>query len=56
MIQFDGGGRILADFSDCELSDMAVGKPVKMAFRKRLHDKNRGFHGYFWKAIPQAEA
>ena len=56
MVQFEGGGRILADFSDCELSDMAVGKPVKMAFRKRLHDKERGFHGYFWKAIPVAEA
>lgn len=56
MVQFDGGGRILADFSDCELSDVAVGKPVKMMFRKRLHDKERGFHGYFWKAIPVAEA
>jgi len=56
MIQFEGGGRILADFSDCELSDLKVGKPVKMAFRKRYQDKERGFHGYFWKAIPQAEA
>jgi 3-hydroxy-3-methylglutaryl CoA synthase len=56
MVQFEGGGRILADFSDCELGDVAVGKPVKMAFRKRLHDKERGFHGYFWKAIPRAEA
>jgi len=56
MVQFEGGGRILADFSDCELSEVAVGKPVKMVFRKRLHDKQRGFHGYFWKAIPVAEA
>jgi len=56
MVHFEGGGRILADFSDCELSDVAVGKPVKMVFRKRLHDKERGFHGYFWKAIPVAEA
>ncbi len=56
MVQFEGGGRILADFSDCELGDVKVGKPVKMAFRKRLYDENRGFHGYFWKAIPQAEA
>ncbi|UCD56080.1 MAG: OB-fold domain-containing protein, partial [Candidatus Hydrogenedentota bacterium] len=56
MIQFEGGGRILADFADCELGDMKVGKPVKMVFRKRLYDKERGFHGYFWKAIPQAEA
>jgi 3-hydroxy-3-methylglutaryl CoA synthase len=56
MIQFETGGRILADFSDCELSDLKVGKPVRMAFRKRLYDKDRGFHGYFWKALPQAEA
>ncbi len=56
MIQFDGGGRILASFTDCEMSDVAVGKPVKMAFRKKLHDKERGFHGYFWKAVPVAEA
>jgi len=21
--------------------------------RKRYEDKDRGFHGYFWKAIPQ---
>jgi len=56
LVQFEGGGRILADFSDCELGDVAVGKPVKMAFRKRMYDEQRGFHAYFWKAIPQAEA
>ncbi|RJP71652.1 MAG: hydroxymethylglutaryl-CoA synthase family protein [Candidatus Abyssobacteria bacterium SURF_17] len=56
MVQFETGGRILADFSDCELSDVNVGKKVKMAFRKRYYDKERGFHGYFWKAIPEAEA
>lgn len=56
LIQFETGGRILADFSDCELGDVAVGKPVKMAFRKRMYDEQRGFHSYFWKAIPQAEA
>lgn len=56
LIQFEGGGRILADFSDCELGDVKVGKSVRMAFRKRFYDKERGFHGYFWKAIPQAEA
>lgn len=56
LVQFEGGGRILADFTDCELGDVKVGKFVKMAFRKRYHDKERGFHGYFWKAIPQGEA
>jgi 3-hydroxy-3-methylglutaryl CoA synthase len=55
LVQFDGGGRILADFSDCTLEDVAVGKRVKMAFRKRNYDEKRGFHAYFWKAIPVAE-
>ena len=55
LVQFETGGRILADFSDCELSDVKVGKPVTMAFRKRLYDEKRGFHQYFWKALPVAE-
>ncbi|MBI5251435.1 MAG: SDR family NAD(P)-dependent oxidoreductase [Desulfomonile tiedjei] len=52
MVQFEGGGRFMADFTDCELSDVRVGQPVKLAFRKRYTDKERGFSGYFWKAVP----
>ena len=52
MVQFEGGGRFLADFTDCELADVKVGAPVKLAFRKRYDDKERGFTGYFWKAVP----
>ncbi|MBI4965572.1 MAG: SDR family NAD(P)-dependent oxidoreductase [Desulfomonile tiedjei] len=52
MVQFDGGGRFMADFTDCELSDVRVGQPVKLSFRKRYTDKDRGFTGYFWKAVP----
>jgi uncharacterized OB-fold protein len=53
MIQFEGGGRMLVDFTDCQLEDLKVGQKVKMSFRKRWHDKDRGFHGYYWKAVPQ---
>jgi 3-hydroxy-3-methylglutaryl CoA synthase len=53
MVQFEGGGRIMADFTDCEVAELSVGQPVVMAMRKRYEDKDRGFHGYFWKAIPQ---
>ena len=56
MIQFEKGGRMMADFTDCELHKLKVGQPVKMAFRKKVHDATRGFTGYFWKAIPQAAA
>jgi uncharacterized OB-fold protein len=55
MIQFEGGGRFMADFTDCELNDVKVGLPVKMSFRRRYSDKDRGFTGYFWKAVPQPE-
>jgi 3-hydroxy-3-methylglutaryl CoA synthase len=52
MVQFEGGGRMLVDFTDCEVGDLAVGGPVVMTLRKRYEDRERGFHGYFWKAIP----
>ena len=55
MIQFDGGGRFMADFTDCDLDDVKVGMPVKMSFRKRVTDNERGFTGYFWKAVPQPQ-
>jgi 3-hydroxy-3-methylglutaryl CoA synthase/NAD(P)-dependent dehydrogenase (short-subunit alcohol dehydrogenase family)/putative sterol carrier protein len=53
MVEFDEGGRFMADFTDCEIGDVFVGQPVKMSFRRRYTDKDRGFSGYFWKAIPQ---
>ncbi|MEW6334617.1 MAG: SDR family NAD(P)-dependent oxidoreductase [Thermodesulfobacteriota bacterium] len=56
MVQFDEGGRFMADFTDCELSDCKVGLPVKMVFRRRFTDDERGFSGYFWKAVPQPGA
>ncbi len=56
LVQFDGGGRMLADFTDCTLDDVKVGGPVKMSFRKRWYDKDRGYTGYFWKAVPVAKA
>ncbi len=52
MIQFEGGGRFMADFTDCELEDVRVGLPMRMVFRKRTADKIRGFVNYFWKAAP----
>ena len=55
MVQFEGGGRFLADFTDCELPDVHVGQRVSMSFRKRYSDRERGFTGYFWKAVPIPE-
>ncbi len=55
MVQFEGGGRYMADFTDCELSEVRVGQSVRLAFRKRYTDREKGFTGYFWKAIPIPE-
>ena len=52
MVQFEGGGRFMADFTDCEMGELKVGMPVKMVFRQHYVDKERGYTGYFWKAVP----
>jgi NAD(P)-dependent dehydrogenase (short-subunit alcohol dehydrogenase family)/uncharacterized OB-fold protein/putative sterol carrier protein len=51
MVQFQGGGRLIADFTDCELDDLKVGLPVRMAFKRKGVDPERGFVNYFWKAV-----
>jgi 3-hydroxy-3-methylglutaryl CoA synthase len=57
IVQFDEGGRMLLDFTDCEQQDVKVGQPVRLSFRQRYFDKDRGYQGYFWKAVPvKAEA
>jgi len=55
MVQFEGGGRLMMDFTDSELNDIKIGMPVKMSFRRRVVDTVRGFSQYFWKAVPQTD-
>jgi NAD(P)-dependent dehydrogenase (short-subunit alcohol dehydrogenase family)/uncharacterized OB-fold protein len=52
MVQFEGGGRLVADFTDCELDDIRVGLPMQMEFKRKGVDSERGFANYFWKAVP----
>ena len=53
LVQFEGGGRALYDFTDCALADVKVGQQVKMSFRIKYYDNVRDFHGYYWKAVSQ---
>ncbi|MCK6513421.1 OB-fold domain-containing protein, partial [Myxococcota bacterium] len=53
MIEFERGGRLMMDFTDCAIEDISVGQPVEMVFRRKYYDEGRGFVGYFWKAIPK---
>jgi uncharacterized OB-fold protein len=54
MIQFEEGGRWMMDFTDVDEADLAVGRPMKMMFRIKDIDPQRGFRRYFWKAAPAA--
>jgi len=51
-VEFDGGGRLLCDFTDVDPEAVVVGAPVRMMFRIKAVDERRGFIKYFWKAAP----
>jgi uncharacterized OB-fold protein len=52
MIEFDEGGRMMAEIADADPEDITVGAPLKMMFRIKGVDTARGFTKYFWKAVP----
>lgn len=51
-VDFEGGGRTLIDFTDCDPNALRVDMPVEMSFRIRFTDENRSSVNYGWKAIP----
>lgn len=54
MVQFEGGGRFLANFTDVDVGQVEVGQAMRMMFRIKDFDDMRGFRRYFWKAAPAA--
>lgn len=55
-IDFEGGGRILMDFTDLDVGEVASGTAMEMVFRIKDNDERRGFTRYFWKATPTRAA
>ncbi len=51
MIDFENGGRLMADFTDVEVGEIEVGMAVEMRFRIKSMDHPRGLPRYFWKAV-----
>ena len=56
MVQFEGGGRLMTDFTDVDTAEVSVGMPMRMVFRIKDYDSQRGFTRYFWKATPAGAA
>ncbi len=53
MVQFEGGGRLMNDFTDIDPDEeLDVGLEMRMMFRVKDYDNARGFRRYFWKATP----
>ena len=50
--QFDVGARLLMEFADVRPETFDVGTPLRMRFRIKEHDGERGYNRYFWKAAP----
>lgn len=55
-IDFEGGGRILMEFTDVAPGDVETGDAMEMVFRVKDRDQTRHFTRYFWKASPVREA
>lgn len=56
MVQFAEGGRMMMDFTDVDVGSVEVGMPMRMVFRIKDIDGQRGFTRYFWKAAPVTAA
>jgi len=51
-VDFEEGGRFVFEITDCEVEEVRIGMPLRMSLRRKYEDRQRGFVGYFWKAIP----
>ena len=56
MVEFEGGGRMMAEFADADADDIEVGREMRMMFRIKAIDQQRDFKRYFWKATPVGPA
>ena len=52
IVNFEGGGRLMVDFTDVDPDAIDVNMPIRMVFRIKDLDEQRGFVRYFWKASP----
>lgn len=51
VVDFDGGGRLEVEMTDCAPDAVSVGQRVRMTFRRR--HSSGGIHNYAWKAMPE---
>lgn len=55
-VQFKNGARVLMEMVDVGPAGVGVGAPLRMVFRIKEKDRQRGYNRYFWKATPISAA
>jgi len=50
VVNFEGGGRMVCTMTDRDISEIKVGMPLEMSFRKLYYVG--GVHNYYWKCVP----
>lgn len=51
LVDLNGGGRLLMEFSDPAAAEITPGTPVEFALRIKDMDPTTGYRRYFWKAV-----
>lgn len=54
VVDFEGGGRMMCEVTDCDPQKVHIGMELEMTFR-RLYQAG-GIHNYFWKAKPKHQS
>lgn len=52
LVQFENGARVAMEHCDIQGPAPEVGNALRMRFRIKAIDRQRGFRSYFWKAAP----
>jgi uncharacterized OB-fold protein len=55
LVDFDGGGRLMMDFTDPDADTLTTGQRVRFALRIKDLDDRTGWRRYFWKAAALVE-
>lgn len=50
VVDFEGGGRMWLNMTDRDVSEIKIGMPVEMTFR-RIYSRE-GIHNYYWECMP----
>jgi uncharacterized OB-fold protein len=55
-VEFENGARMLMEMVDIGKAGIDTGTPLRMVYRIKEKDRQRGYNRYFWKSTPLVAA